>query len=106
MVQAFEKAGKPWTLVLHQDGHNVLDNTMVNGELWNEILTRWLAYYLYGIENQTADLPAVLVQSNLDGSWRTQDSWRDFTYVDAPVRYEKDRNVVQSKGMESMSRPA
>ena len=29
MAQAFEKAGKPWTLVLHQDGHNVLDNTMV-----------------------------------------------------------------------------
>ena len=44
MVQAFEKAGRPWTLVLHQDGHNVLDNTMVNGELWNEILTRWLAF--------------------------------------------------------------
>lgn len=99
MVQAFEKAGKPWTLVLHQDGHNVLDNTMVNGELWNEILTRWLAYWLYGIENQTPDMPAVLVQSNLDGSWRTMDSWRDFTYVDAPVHYDQDRSVVKSKGM-------
>ena len=99
MVQAFEKAGKPWTLVLHQDGHNVLDNTMVNGELWNEILTRWLAYCLYGIENQTPDMPAVLVQSNLDGSWRTMDSWREFRYVDAPVRYEQDRSVVKSKGM-------
>ncbi len=99
MVQAFENAGKPWTLVLHQDGHSVLDNTMVNGELWNEILTRWLAYYLYGIENQTADLPQVLVQSNVDGSWRAEDSWRDFTYTDAPVSYEKDRNTVSSKGL-------
>ena len=99
MVQAFEKAGRPWTLVLHQDGHNVLDNTMVNGELWNEILTRWLAFYLYGIENQTNEMPAVLVQSNVDGSWKARDSWRDFTYVDVPVSYEKDRNVVKSKGM-------
>ena len=99
MAQAFEKAGKPWKLVLHQDGHNVLDNTMVNGELWNEILTRWLAFYLYGIENGAEDMPTVLVQSNVDGSWKSHDSWRDFTYVDAPVSYEKDRNVVKSKGM-------
>ena len=99
MAQAFEKAGKPWKLVLHQDGHNLLDNTMVNGELWNEILTRWLAFYLYGIENGAEDMPTVLVQSNLDGSWKAHDSWRDFSYVDAPVSYEKDRNVVKSKGM-------
>jgi X-Pro dipeptidyl-peptidase len=99
MVQAFEKAGKPWTLVLHQDGHNILDNTVVDGMLWNETLTRWLAYYLYGIENQTAEMPAVLVQSNVDGSWKSLDSWREFTYVDAPVSYDKERNVVKSKGM-------
>ena len=99
MVQAFEKAGKPWKLILHQDGHNVLANRMVNGELWNEILNRWLAFYLYGIENQAEDMPAVLVQSNLDGSWESRDSWRDFTYVDAPVSYERDRNVINSKGM-------
>ena len=99
MVQAFEKAGKPWKLVLHQDGHNVLDNTIVNGELWNEILTRWLAFYLYGVENQAEDMPTVLVQSNLDGSWKSRDSWRDFTYVDAPASYERERNVISSKGM-------
>lgn len=99
MVQAFEKAGKPWKLVLHQDGHNLLDNTMVNGELWNEILTRWLAFYLYGVENQIQEMATVLVQSNLDGNWKALDHWRDFTYMDAPVSYEKDRNVVKSEGM-------
>ncbi|MBQ9009127.1 MAG: hypothetical protein IJ088_07355 [Clostridia bacterium] len=104
MVQAFEKAGKPWKLVLHQDGHNVLDNTMVNGELWNEILTRWLAYHLYGVENRIQEMPAVLVQSNLDGSWKALDHWRDFTYVDAPVSYERERNVVRSKGMAKYTR--
>ena len=99
MVQAFAKAGKPYTLVLHQDGHNVLDNKIVNGELWNETLTRWLAYYLYGIENQAKDMPTVLVQSNVDGSWRACESWRDFDYVEAPVKYTRDRTVVKSKGM-------
>jgi len=99
MAQAFAKAGKPYTLVLHQDGHNVLDNTIVNGELWNEILTRWLAYYLYGIDNPSKDMPAVLVQSNVDGSWTACDAWRDFDYIDAAVSYTRDRNVVKSKDM-------
>ncbi len=99
MTQAFEKAGKPWTLVLHQSGHDVLDNTMVNGELWNETQTRWLAYYLYGIENGTKDMPKVLAQSNVDGSWKAFDTWRDFSYVEAGVEYNRDRNVVRSKGM-------
>ena len=31
---------------------------------------------------------------NGDGSYS-----RDFTYVDAPVSYERDRNVINSKGM-------
>ncbi|MBQ4486581.1 MAG: prolyl oligopeptidase family serine peptidase, partial [Oscillospiraceae bacterium] len=99
MAQAFEKAGKPYTLVLHENGHDVLDNTMVNGELWNEILTRWLAHYLYGVDNDADKMPEVLVQSNIDGSWKEYGSWRDFRYVDAPVKYDKARNVVQSKKM-------
>lgn len=99
MAEAFEKAGRPYTLVLHQDGHNVLDNTVVNGELWNEILTRWLACYLYGVENGIKDMPRVLVQSNVDGSWETRESWREFHYVDAPVTFTRDRTVVKSKKM-------
>ena len=106
MTQAFAKAGKPYTLVLHQDGHNVLDNTMVNGELWNEILTRWLAYYLYGIDNQTKEMPQVLYQSNVDGSWNTSDTWRDFNYVDASVSFTRDRTVIKSKGMAAYAKAA
>ena len=99
MAQAFEKAGAPYKLVLHQDGHSVLDNTLVDGELWNEVLTRWLAHWLYGVENGAEDMPAVLVQSNLDGSWRGYGAWRDFRYLDAPAQYEEPRTVVTSKGL-------
>ena len=99
MAQAFEKAGKPFKMVLHQDGHNVLDDTIVNGELWNEIMLKWLAHYLYDIPNGAEDMPAVLAQSNLDGSWNSYDSWREFHYIDAPVAYDRDRTVVSSKNM-------
>ena len=99
MAQAFEKAGKPVHLVLHQDGHNDLMGRMVNGELWEEILNRWLAHYLYGVENDAEQLPSVLAQSNVDGSWNAYDTWRDFNYLDLPVFYEDERTVVTSEGL-------
>lgn len=78
MVRAFEKAGMPWKLVLHQDGHNDLKNRSVNGELWEEILNRWLSHYLYGEENGIENMFPVTVQSNVDGSYLTYESWGDF----------------------------
>ncbi len=78
MVRAFEKAGMPWKLVLHQDGHNDLKNKSINGELWEEIMNRWLSHYLYGEENGIEHMFPVAVQSNVDGSFRTYESWLDF----------------------------
>ena len=99
MVQAFQKAGATVKLALHQDGHNTLDNTVVNGEVWNETINRWLAHYLYDVDNGAEDMPAVLVQSNIDGTWKTYDTWRDFHYVDAPVSYDGSSSVVKSKAL-------
>lgn len=104
MAQAFERAGMNFKLVLHQDGHNTTDNTIVGGELWNEIMTRWLAHYLYGVDNGAEDMPAVQAQSNVDGSWTAYDSWRDFNYVDAAVAYDAPRSVVTSKGLAAVVR--
>ena len=103
MVQAFTKAGQNVKLVLHQDGHNVLDDKIVNGELWNVIMNRWLAHYLYDIDNGAENMPAVLVQSNLDGSWTSYDSWRDFNYVEAPVSYDTPTSEVTSEGLEAFA---
>ena len=78
MVRAFAGAGQPWKLVLHQDGHNDLYNMLVNGELWEETVNKWLSHFLYGVENGIEDMPSVTVQSNVDGSFRTYDSWGEF----------------------------
>ena len=103
MVQAFSKAGQNVKLVLHQNGHDSLDNTMVNGELWQTIMNRWLAHYLYGIDNGAEDMPAVLVQSNLDGSWSTCDSWRDFNYIEAPVTFDAPYTQVTSEKLNEIA---
>ena len=99
MVQAFEKAGQPAKLVLHQDGHNVLDGLMVNGELWEETVNRWLSHWLYGVDNGAENMAAVTVQSNIDGEFRTYDSWRDFEYAEMPVYAEEDFTEISTEGL-------
>ena len=76
MMQAFARAGKTAKLVLHQDGHNYLDGKFVNGELWEELVNKWLSHYLYGVDNGIENTPTVSVQSNLDGQYRNYDAWR------------------------------
>ena len=78
MVRAFARAGQPWKLVLHQDGHNVLSGMIVGGELWEETVNKWLSHYLYGVDNGIENMKAVTVQSNVDGSFSTYDSWEEF----------------------------
>ena len=78
MVRAFARAGQCWKLVLHQDGHNDLNNMIVNGELWEETVNKWLSHYLCGVDNGIENMKAVTVQSNVDGSFRTYDSWGEF----------------------------
>ena len=77
MMKAFDAAGANAKLLLHQDGHNFLDNTIVNGELWQDIMNKWLAHYLYDVDNGIENMPKVTVQSNVDGSFTTYDSWQD-----------------------------
>lgn len=103
MVQAFQKAGQNVKLVLHQDGHNYLDDHIVAGELWQETVNRWLAHYLYGIDNGAEDMPAVLAQSNLDGSWTAYDDWRDFEYVEAKVEADTPTSTVTSAGLNDIA---
>ena len=80
MARSFAKAGQEFKLVLHQDGHNILNGVIVNGELWQEIMNKWLSHYLYDVDNGIENMPTVSVQSNLDGSFKNYDTWADFTY--------------------------
>ena len=43
-------------------------------------MNKWLSHYLYGVDNGIENMPTVSVQSNLDGSFKTYDTWDDFTY--------------------------
>ena len=103
MMQAFARAGMPARLVLHQDGHNVLDNRQVNGVLWQELVNKWLAHYLYGVDNGIEDWPEVSVQSNLDGHYDFYEHWRDFPYLEATALTDADSTAVTTEGLAAYS---
>ncbi len=82
MLKSFEKAGACVKAILHQGPHitptmpNKSYGIMVDGQFYDDIVNRWISHYLYGIENGAEDMPAVLVQSNLDQNrWETADKW-------------------------------
>ena len=75
MYHAFRKAGKPVKLILHQDGHAFLFGRKVNDVLADDLINLWLSHYLYDVDNGIENLPEVSIQSNIDGTWKTYDSW-------------------------------
>ncbi len=103
MAQAFQAAGKPYKMVLYQDGHNIPNGIMMNGTLWEETVNRWLSHYLYGVNNDIEDMAPVTVQSNVDGSFKTYDSWRDFNYSNLKVQFEQKETEVSSHGLAKYS---
>lgn len=82
MYRAYEEAGVPAKLLLHQGGHITPAHNgekvemYINDETYHTILNEWFSYHLCDIENGAMDRPEVTVQSNVDGSWITCDSWR------------------------------
>ena len=103
MFRAFRKAGKTVKLVLHQDGHNDLYGISVGGQPWDDIVNLWLSHYLYGIENGAEDMPALLAQSNIDGSFLAYDSWEDAEWVTVWPASETDYTTVTSDGLAQYS---
>ena len=103
MMQAFEKAGQPAKIVLHQDGHHKLDGKTVNGELWQEIVNKWLSHYLYGVNNGIENMPAVSIQSNLNGQFIFYDAWRSFPYQEAPLYDATGTTSVTTDGLAEYS---
>ena len=83
MYQAYEKAGVPAKILLHQDGH--LTPTYPGGNLqfaigeqsYDEILNRWFSHYLYGVDNGVENMAAVTAQSNNNTKeWNTYSDWK------------------------------
>ncbi|MBQ8076302.1 MAG: hypothetical protein IJ237_10015 [Oscillospiraceae bacterium] len=103
MMQAFAKAGMPAKIVLHQDGHNNLDGKLINGELWQETMNKWLSHYLYGVENGIENMPAVTVQSNVDGQFTTYDAWRELSQQEMPVTAGTYQTTINTEGLAEYS---
>ena len=98
MYSAFKSAGQNVKLVLHQDAHSLLDSYMVNGELWQETVNKWLCHYLYGVDNGIENMAELTVQNNLSGEYETYDSWRDFTYKEVAAANADKNETVKSYG--------
>ena len=82
MLKSFQKAGQTVKAILHQGPHitptmpNKGYGILIDGKFYDDIVNEWLSHYLYGVENQAEDIPAVLVQTNHDQrKWETSASW-------------------------------
>ncbi|MCR5789774.1 MAG: hypothetical protein K6G83_07790 [Lachnospiraceae bacterium] len=99
IYKAFKKAGQPVKLVLHQNGHEDLYNYMINGVPWVEIQNKWLAHYLYGVDNGIEDMAELTVQSNIDGTFREYDSFGEYEHLKATPESDGEVTEVTSIGL-------
>ena len=99
MYNAFKKADKPVKLFLHQDGHNYLDTLVINDEPWLEIQNKWLAHYLYDVDNDIENMAEIMVQSNLTGKFTQYDSFGEYKEGKVTAIKSGDTAEVSSKGL-------
>ena len=98
MYKAFQKAGKNVKILWHQDGHNTLPGKMVGDELFDTLVNKWLTHYLYSVDNGIETMASVRVQSNIDGKYRTYDSWGDEEKIRAVDPAKKEGQTAVKSG--------
>ncbi len=101
MWKAFERSGVAPKAILHQNEHicpyNAQEGTdiKIGEDTFAEVLNRWFSHYLFGVENGAEQMPALTVQSNLDGSFHTYDKWdADQKLTLAPQEKTGETNVT------------
>lgn len=104
MFQAFRSAGKTAKLVLHQDGHNNLNNLSINGTPWQELMNKWLSHYLYGVDNDAESFPEVLAENNVNGHFDRYEGWNAVELREFKPRYDGDTAEVTSSGLGQFTR--
>lgn len=93
MYNAFKKAEQPVKLVLHQDGHNYMSTVVIDEEPWLEIQNKWLAHYLYDVDNDIENMSEITVQSNVTGKFAEYDSFGE--YQEGTVSASKSGDVTE-----------
>ncbi len=96
MYQAFKKAGKNVKLLFHQNGHNDLYGFMINDQLFDEVMNRWLSHYVYDIDNGIEDWPEVTVQSNIDGTYSNYDKWESTRLLSSAADNVSDLSRIEN----------
>ena len=95
MYDSFVEAGCDVKLLLHQDSHVTpayganKTEQLINGEAYQQVLNRWFSHYVCDVDNGADEMAAATIQSNVDGSWYTMDSWdvEDYMTISAaPAR--------------------
>lgn len=98
MYNAFKKAGQEVKLILHQGAGCDLYGKEIDGELFDDIMNRWLCHYLYDMDNGIEeDIPEVTVQSNVDGSFFTYDSYGEFRMKAVDLEYADRKYTVNNQ---------
>ena len=99
MYDAFKKADQDVKVILHQDGHNMFFGRDIDGQLSNDIFNKWLCHYLYDVDNGIEKMPEVYVQSNVDGSFYTQDSWDDLELTSFKPKDQTGEKTISSRDL-------
>ncbi len=84
-----EKYNVPSKVILHQGDHISIDN--LAGIDFNDMMSRWFAYWLYDIDNNVMEeIPTATIQNNTDLKWETCDTW--------PVKGSNTKFYLDSDG--------
>ena len=71
--------------ILHQNGHVTPANEQTKTDIligthtYTEWLNLWFTHALLGVDNEASQLPALLVQSNTDGTFSGSEDWNSHT---------------------------
>ncbi|HJB57502.1 MAG TPA: hypothetical protein H9714_08120 [Candidatus Flavonifractor intestinipullorum] len=103
MYDAYQQAGQPVKLLLHQ-GHHMTPTypagnmeMYIDDQLYDEILNQWFSHYLYGLDNGIENMAAVTVQSNLDANdWDYYDSWDTAYEMVLSAQASEDTTTISS----------
>ena len=85
MRSALMDSGCEVKAILHQNGHVTPANEQTKTDIligthtYTEWLNLWFTHALLGVGNEASQLPALLVQSNTDGSFSGSEDWNSST---------------------------
>jgi X-Pro dipeptidyl-peptidase len=99
MYNVFKKADKPVKMLLHQNGHGETQELAIDGEPWLETQNKWLAHYLYDVNNDIENMSELTVQSNLTGEFTRYDSFGEYQEGKVSAKKSGDVTEVSSAGI-------